>query len=221
MSERKDFSEYKLTVRESDKPSGKLVGPKQRLLSPGKTKPVADVGIGNQTRAVICFRCSQISIVTNGAFSTQCKHCGAHMNLEDFTLSPYSKKKLVETHGDVYIHPGARLTGMTIRCQNLIMDGSADGQFYCFGNLIINQSCTIRGLVQAGRLKVSRKARVAFLENVYLKAAEIDGEVTGNLFCDGIVSLGDSAVLVGDVTAHSLLMPLGSVYKGNYRIAQN
>lgn len=221
MSDSKDFSEYKLTVRVSDHPSYKLAGSRHGSGVSANVACFTEEKGARSTRAVICYKCGQISLAADGAFSSLCKHCGVHMNLEDFSLSPYSKKKLVETHGDVYIQPGGNLTGMTIRCRNLIMDGWADGQLYCQGSLILNQSGSIRGIVQANRLKVSRRAKVAFLENVYLRTAEVDGEVTGNLFCEGIVSLGENAVLVGDVTANTLILPLGAVFKGNYRINKN
>ncbi len=218
-----DYSQYTPVPRVSPQPSLKLLGTRSRLFTGAEQGENQQEALSEEgpNRAVICFHCGQISVVPEQALSAQCKHCGEYMNLKDVTLTASSRRTLVCTQGDIVVESGASLSGMTLLCRQLTMDGWADGRIYCQGELRLNHSGSIDGIVQAHTLRVSKKNKVAFHRTVRLKSAVIEGEVTGNILCEGPVTLGPSGVVMGDITATSLELPLGSVHKGKFHVARN
>lgn len=207
----------KLTLRESPYPSYKLLGPRY---FPNLADNLQKLGLEKkkgETSPIICFDCGQISYVSENLKTSNCRHCGVEMSMKDFVIDQEFRGSAIRTQGVVHVVPGTRLTGSSIMCRKMIMDGWLSGQIFCWGELLLNSSGTFEYTVQAHTVNVARGTEISLQRALRAKYVFVEGKVSGHIICDGTVELAEGALLMGDVIAGKLIVPSRAKHKGKYR----
>ncbi|GAA5126777.1 polymer-forming cytoskeletal protein [Luteolibacter yonseiensis] len=175
----------------------------KRLFSP--TKP---------PRAVTCFGCGNHYTASAEAQSSQCPKCSGYVSLQDYEITePWNRR--IQTGGDVTITKTGAVSGVTLRCHNLLVLGELAGSVECTGDLTIRSHGKIIGRVHCRNLRVEKGARVEFLHPVTAVTAYIDGHVRGQISCTGSVTLQKRAHLQGLVRTSSLIVKPGAKHTGS------
>jgi cytoskeletal protein CcmA (bactofilin family)/predicted RNA-binding Zn-ribbon protein involved in translation (DUF1610 family) len=164
-------------------------------------------------REVACFVCQRIHSALDEASATHCPDCGAYISLRNFDIRD-GWNRSIETRGNVRIHRGGSITGVSVRCHHLEVDGKFSGSVDCSGDFIVRSSAKILGRVHCHHLRVERRARVEFSCPVQAHEITIDGEIAGDLFCSGRLLLQKKALLTGDITVGSLMIKDGARHHG-------
>lgn len=167
-------------------------------------------------KAIDCYKCGHIFEVPNHAFSTECPTCNLHMYLDDVYFTEKTKKTQIYTHGDLYIHKNAKLKKLIVFCKNLYLEGVASGNLHCKNTLYIESSCRIDGEIKAQNLFIAKKQSVSFRYPAKVNTALIEGELTGNIIAQNAVILKPGAVIMGDIQAEHLELPIEAEHHGMY-----
>ena len=80
---------------------------------------------------------------------------------------------------------------------------------------IIRSNSKITGTVKCRKLRIEKGARVEFLNPVTATSAFIDGNVRGQIFCSGPITLEKRAHLQGLVRTTSLIVRPGAKHTGS------
>jgi cytoskeletal protein CcmA (bactofilin family)/Zn finger protein HypA/HybF involved in hydrogenase expression len=164
-------------------------------------------------REVACFNCGHAFTAIAAAQSSQCPKCGSYVSLLDYDITEHWNRR-IETRGDVVIQKTGSVTGVTLRCHNLTVLGELAGSVECSGDLVIRNHGKIIGTVHCRHLRIEKGARVEFLNPVTATTASIDGNVRGQIFCTGAVTLEKRAHLQGLVRTSSLIVKPGAKHTG-------
>jgi cytoskeletal protein CcmA (bactofilin family) len=184
-----------------------VTGPRQlllRLLFSGEPK----------RRDVSCFDCQRVHSALDEASATNCPDCGAYISLRNYEIRD-NWSRSIETRGNVRIHRGGSISGVSVRCHHLEVDGKFNGSVDCSGDFIIRSSAKILGRVHCAHLRVERRARVEFSCPVRAHEITLDGELAGDLICSGRLLLQKKALLTGDITVGSLMIKDGARHHGS------
>jgi cytoskeletal protein CcmA (bactofilin family)/predicted Zn-ribbon and HTH transcriptional regulator len=164
-------------------------------------------------RPVTCLSCGHRFSAIAEAQSTQCPRCSSYISLLNYEITePWNRR--IQTGGDVVITKSGSVSGVTIQCHHLTVLGELAGSVECTGNLVIRSHGKILGKVRCRQLRVERGARVEFLNPVTAETAVIDGNVRGQIFCTGPITLEKRAHLQGLVRAASLVVKPGAKHTG-------
>jgi len=125
---------------------------------------------------------------------------------------PWSSR--IQTRGDVFIHKKGIVTGATIQCHDMIVEGDFTGSVECSGDLTLRRHGKIMGKVLCDRLLVEKRAKVDFLNPVETNECRIDGLVTGNITCRGRLALEKKATLTGNIKVGTLTIADGARHSG-------
>lgn len=202
----------------ADEPASAEVQPSRyRPATPQKAEP-AHRGLINREkkRSVLCFECDQSHEILADSSSALCPHCGAYIGLKNHDIRDQINSR-IQTRGDVFVHKKGSVTGITIQCHNLTIEGEIKGGAECSGNFIIRKTGKINGPVSSDRVIVERRAVVDFMSTVKAREVIIDGEVTGSVSCKKLV-LKKRATLDGDLEVASLSVEDGARHTGNIRM---
>ncbi len=164
-------------------------------------------------RDIRCFTCSHSYTTVAEAQSSQCPKCSGYISLVDYDITDNWNRR-IQTCGDVVIQKSGTVTGVTVQCHNLTVLGELAGSVECSGDLIIRSNGKIIGKVTCKNLRVEKGARVEFLNPVSATTAFIDGNVRGQIFCTGSITLEKRAQLQGLVRASSLVVKPGAKHIG-------
>ena len=164
-------------------------------------------------RDIRCFTCSHSYTTVAEAQSSQCPKCSGYISLDDYDIADNWNRR-IQTCGDVIIQKSGTVTGVTLQCHNLTVLGELAGSVECSGDLIIRSNGKIVGKVTCKNLRVEKGARVEFLNPVSATTAFIDGNVRGQIFCSGVITLEKRAQLQGLVRASSLIVKPGAKHTG-------
>ena len=171
-----------------------------------------------ETREVICFECGDRHEANVLANSTQCRKCGRLISMTDREIRE-TWTSPIQTRGDVHILKKGLVRAAPIQCHNLIVEGDFTNDADCTGDLIIRRHGKIPGKVRCHRLLVEKRAKVEFLGPVeIMKEGRIDGVVTGNLACHGLLALEKKAVLTGNLKVGRLTIADGATHNGQVRM---
>jgi cytoskeletal protein CcmA (bactofilin family)/predicted RNA-binding Zn-ribbon protein involved in translation (DUF1610 family) len=182
-----------------------VTGPRQMLLRLLVDPPAR--------REVGCFSCQHRHAALATASATHCPACGTYISLRDYDIrEPWTRG--IETRGNVKVHRGGSITGGSVRCHHLEVDGKFSGTVECSGDFILRSSAMILGHVRCHHLRIERRARVEFSAVVEAAEATIDGEFSGNLVCAGRLLLRKKALLTGDISVGSLMIKDGARHHG-------
>ncbi|MDP0490661.1 MAG: polymer-forming cytoskeletal protein [Verrucomicrobiota bacterium JB023] len=163
-------------------------------------------------RSVRCFECAHEHQILADSTSALCPRCGAYIGLKDYDIRDRYNSR-IQTRGSVFVHKKGSVTGITIQCHNLTIEGEIKGGAECSGDFIIRKTGKISGRVSADRLFVQHKAKVEFLETVEAREVIIDGNVSGSVSCKKL-TLKKHATLDGDLTVSSLAIEEGARHSG-------
>ena len=180
----------------------------KRLLMPSKPP-----------REVVCFGCEHHFMALGEAQSSQCPKCGSYVSLVDHEIDEAWNRR-IETRGNVVIQKTGSVTGTSIRCHHLTVNGKLAGSVECSGDLVIRSHGRIIGAVRCKNLRIEKNAHVEFLNPVHAETASISGDVRGQLFCSGTVTLEKRARLHGLVRTASLIVKSGAAHDGTVEVIQ-
>ncbi|MGB0328139.1 MAG: bactofilin family protein [Akkermansiaceae bacterium] len=170
-----------------------------------------------ETRNVTCFECGATHAANILANSTQCRNCGRMISMADRDIHE-TWTSPIQTRGNVHIHKKALVRAASIQCHDLIVEGTFTDNAECSGDLIIRRNGKIPGQVKCRRLLVEKRAKVEFLGPVEMDEGKIDGIVTGNLTCHGLLALEKKSVLTGNLKVGSLTIADGAKHNGQVRM---
>ena len=171
----------------------------------------------SRPRSVKCFECEREHEAPAEASSTLCPACGSYIGLEDYIIRDQWNRR-IETRGNVTILKKATVTGITIRCHDLLVQGTLKGGVDCSGDFVLSNHSRIIGKVRCQRLIIEKKAQVAFANQVECEHAIIDGSVTGHFICSGKLHLKKKAVLNGNVKVATMAIDKGARHNGKMSI---
>ena len=170
-------------------------------------------------REVVCFGCGQSFKAIAEAQSSQCPKCGSYVNLLDHEITTHSNTR-IETRGNVVIRKTGSITGVTVRCHHLTVLGGLSADVDCSGDLVIRSDGRINANLRCRNLRVEKGARVEFLHPVIAVNASINGDVRGQIFCTGTVTLEKGARLHGLVRAADLVTKARARHTGTVEIVE-
>lgn len=164
-------------------------------------------------REVICFGCGHKFSAIAEAQSSQCPKCSGYVSLIDYQITEHWNRR-IETRGNVVIEKTGSVSGATVRCHHLTVLGELAGSVECSGDLVIRSHGKIIGTVHCRNLRIEKGARVEFLNPVTATSATIDGQVRGQIYCTGSVTLEKRAMLHGLVRTSGLVVKPGAKHTG-------
>lgn len=170
-------------------------------------------------REITCFNCSYSYKAVGEAQSSQCPKCSTYISLVDYDINERWNRP-IQTCGDVVIQKAGIVSGVTLRCHHLTVLGELAGSVECSGDLIIRSHGKIIGKVRCKNLRVEKGARVEFLNPVTAATAFIDGQVRGQIYCTGSITLEKRAHLQGLVRTSSLIVKPGAKHTGTIEMVQ-
>jgi cytoskeletal protein CcmA (bactofilin family)/Zn finger protein HypA/HybF involved in hydrogenase expression len=171
-------------------------------------------------RQVTCFDCSHSYTAVGEAQSSQCPKCSGYISLLNYDITAHWNRR-IQTCGDVVIQKSGIVSGANIQCHDLTVIGELAGSVECSGKFVIRSSGKIVGSVFCRHLRVEKGARVEFLNPVTAETASIDGNVRGQIFCSGAVTLEKRARLQGLVRTSSLIVKPGAKHTGTFEMISN
>lgn len=191
---------------------------------PSKTPPpeqhspirIAPLINREKKRSVRCFDCDGEHEILADSTSALCPKCGAYIGLKSYDIRDRSNSR-IQTRGNVFVHKKGEVTGITIQCHNLTIEGHIQGGAECSGDFIIRKTGKVNGPVTSERVIVERRAIVDFMSGVNAKEVIIDGEVTGSVTCKKLI-LKKRATLDGDLSVGSLSIEEGARHTGNIKM---
>lgn len=164
-------------------------------------------------REAICFSCQHAFTAIGEAQSSQCPKCGGYVSLIDHDITGHTDTR-IQTRGNVIIRKTGSISGVTVRCHHLTVLGRLAASVECSGDLVIRSHGKIPGTIQCRHLRVEKGARVEFLHPVTAATATIDGEVRGQIYCSGSVTLEKRARLHGLIRTTDLIVKSGAKHTG-------
>jgi cytoskeletal protein CcmA (bactofilin family)/Zn finger protein HypA/HybF involved in hydrogenase expression len=170
-------------------------------------------------RDVKCFDCDREHQAPTEASSTLCPACGAYIALKDFDIKDNWNRR-IKTRGNVTLHKKAEVTGITIRCHHLLVQGKLTGGVDCSGDFTLRSHGKIMGKVLCKRLIIEKRAKVEFSNPIECEDAIIDGNVVGNFTCTGKLHLKKKATLTGDINVATMAVEEGARHNGRMSIGQ-
>jgi cytoskeletal protein CcmA (bactofilin family)/Zn finger protein HypA/HybF involved in hydrogenase expression len=178
----------------------------QRIFNPAKP-----------SRQISCFNCRHSYSTVGEAQSSQCPKCSGYVSLQDHEITAHWNRR-IQTGGDVVIQKSGTVSGVNIQCHNLTILGELAGSVDCTGDVIIKTSGKIIGNVQCRNLRVEKSARVEFLNPVTAETAYIDGNVRGQIYCSGPITLAKRAHLQGLIRTSNLIIRPGAKHTGTIEV---
>jgi len=167
-------------------------------------------------KRVTCFQCGLFSYVPLTALSSICSHCRMHMQLSNVLLRANSRRRRLETQGDITVAAGAQLHNLKLKCQNLTMKGEADGEFYCRGTMRIYGSLRLSHALEVGVLELRRGALLLAERGAMVGDAVLRGKFIGLLNAKGVIRVKSGAVLEGECRATNLIIESGGRHVGSF-----
>ncbi len=170
------------------------------------------------TRDIRCFSCGTAQTIPSAAESTSCRKCGSYIDLRDFRISgPFGRT--VQTQGKVTILPKGDVT-TRILCGMGRIEGKMRGQMVCTGTLEIKLEGRFVGQVDAERLVIEKRSEIECMKPLKARSLEVNGHLSGEIFCDGKVTVNKHGVLKGVVHARSVVVEKGGILDGELHIGQ-
>ncbi|MEP2777363.1 MAG: polymer-forming cytoskeletal protein [Luteolibacter sp.] len=171
-------------------------------------------------RAISCYHCKYPFEVSTEAQSTQCKKCGGHISLRDYTIDQAWRRR-IQTRGNVLVQKTGSIIGVNVQCHDLTVLGKLAAPVDCSGVLRIRSHGKIIGNVRCRELRVERGAEVEFQGDVHAEKAYLDGHVKAQLTCTGTITLEKKAHLQGLARAGGLIVKAGAKHTGLMEVVQS
>lgn len=170
-----------------------------------------------EPRLIRCFECHAEHSNSPNSTSALCPKCGTYISLKDYEINGRWNRR-IQTRGDVFIQKKGVVSGTTIQCHHLILEGDFTGGVECSGDLIIRRNGKIMGKVICRKLIVKKRANVEFLNSVETDDCVLDGLISGNIHCKGLLSLQKKAILTGNVKVGRIAIAEGAQHHGEIQM---
>ncbi|MFN0128364.1 MAG: polymer-forming cytoskeletal protein [Verrucomicrobiales bacterium] len=165
-------------------------------------------------RRVACPFCQAPANLPARAISHACSECGQHFPTRDYTIDSEIHANLA-TAGTVLIHHRGCLIASSLRCGELIVYGQTEGALTVTGLAEYHGPGDTIGELHCGHLVMARDARRTFHQRIFAIAADIHGDVTGDLCCAGRLHISRGAAVHGDVLAGQIQLDAGGQINGS------
>jgi cytoskeletal protein CcmA (bactofilin family) len=176
----------------------------------GCSSPASPAGF----KEVLCPYCHATAWLPSTALTGCCSACSRHFSLQNHEIRGLIHTNLV-TAGTLVIHYGAQLVSSWIRCGELFAYGQTTGSLTIGGRACYHGHGETVGEVHCGHLIVARGARRVFHQRIFAMAADIDGELHGDLCCAGRLRVPRGAMIDGDVLAGQVVLEAGGRINGS------
>lgn len=170
-----------------------------------------------EKRTVYCFSCGKEHRIIASANSTICPFCSSYVNLKDYVIEG-AWSRPIQTQGSVHILKKAKVSGISIHCFHLRIEGEFQGSAEVFGEMHLLGKGDILGEVSCEKLFVEKKASVRFLRFIKSQEAVIKGRCEGDIHCAGKLTVLGKAILKGDIVVGSLVLKPGATHQGHLSI---
>lgn len=168
------------------------------------------------SRDIVCYECGKHSRIPDAALSAHCVHCRAHLNAADVVLKPGSRRLTIRTLGDVKVPAQVSLSHLSVLCRNMEVSGRAAGSLHCTGALTLRGQAVVEGQVQAAVVEVVSGAQATCSPALASETAQIDGQLTGRLYCNASIYISRGGRLIGDCRAEMLSIDPGGRHEGTW-----
>lgn len=138
---------------------------------PAKSSPRADEQI-----TIVCLYCGRPQQVGSRAMSLPCRFCSKNLRVEDYLITGYEARRVMETCGTVTIESTGNVVVSRITCGRLVLRGRLKGNVVCRGPVVIEAGGDLRGDVTAPSISIVPGAR---LEGRYQIGADGIDDSTG------------------------------------------
>ncbi len=169
-------------------------------------------------RHITCYSCQKETEVPMKALSALCTHCRTHLMLTDIVLKQGSQRTRLSTYGKVSIARGAQLSGLSIECGSMLVNGLIDGNIHCHGEMRLACSTTIKGTIHTHTLIVEKGVSLHIQGRVEATSIIIYGSVHGLLKASAQISIEATGSLHGNCHTPSLnLASQTSIHQGRWQ----
>ncbi len=172
-----------------------------------------------EVRRVTCFQCGTELEVSPSALSTMCKRCSSHLDLRDYLITSAVSKNF-RTRGRFVVEEGGFVFNTETVVTDAVIKGRFLGKLTAEHSLEVHRNAEIKGTFKTGKLIVPVGSLFRWPEAITAGAAEISGELIGNLRTAGKVLLRSTARCFGNVEARDLEVEDGAVIVGAMRIGK-
>lgn len=168
---------------------------------------------------VECFDCKTKQEVSASAKSTSCPGCGAYIDVQDYKITT-SFSRNIRTRGAIHLTPKGELSSSSVICNSALIEGKLRGSLQCDGEVRVNFVGKVLGSLSGHKVVVEKKSDLQFFRQVKAGCIEIKGRMTGEVVADGLVTIGKTGALDGNVTARSINVEKGGKFSGQLIIGQ-
>jgi cytoskeletal protein CcmA (bactofilin family) len=174
-------------------------------------------GPGPEQRQITCFDCGAVLNVPLSAESTMCKRCSAYVDLKDYRITSAVSKNF-KTKGNFVVEQKGYVFNTEVVVADAVIKGRFLGKIFAERSLMIYSSAEIKGSFTTGKLIIPEGNHFRWNTLITAGAAEIGGEIVGNLKIQGTALLKATARMFGDIEAENLTVEEGAVVVGNFRV---
>lgn len=172
---------------------------------------------GKKPREVPCFVCAHIFTAIPEARSSQCPKCGSYVSLLDYDIDEIWKRR-IQTRGNVVIRKGASITDTSLQCHHLTILGTLHADADCSGDVAIRNHGRFTAPIRCRQLRVEKSSRVEFLHPIHAESASLNGDIRGQLFCTGPVTLEKGSRFHGLIRTSGLTVKPGAEQSGTVEL---
>jgi cytoskeletal protein CcmA (bactofilin family) len=95
------------------------------------------------------------------------------------------------------------------------------GQLICTDTVFVKLQGKLQGSIESEKLVVDKKAEAEFTKPLRARSVEINGKATGEVLCDGRVTINKNGDLSGVVYARSIVVEKGGIFSGELHIGED
>lgn len=173
-----------------------------------------------ENRTVVCTECRREHSASVQAQASHCPACGAYVSLRNYEINEKWHRR-IQTRGNVHIMKKGSIQGVMIQCHDLSVEGVFHGSVEATGDVIFHHSTKILGKVACHQLKVPPQCELESQHAIMTHSAMIQGVLHGAIVATGCVTIDKKALVVGDITAGSIVIAPGAKHKGMIMIKQS
>jgi len=141
-----------------------------------KIKNTSHLSSDIATRSVKCFRCDHVHQAPEKAEAANCPKCGLYISLLDHKIK-HKKNEAIETRGDVEITNSGSMSGVSIKCHNLVIKGSFTGSVDCTGIFEVFSPITLKGHFKIKKLIIHPTGKVSSTIDIHAQEIECAGQL--------------------------------------------
>ncbi len=159
---------------------------------------------------IVCYSCGFEFVMRGRAESTQCPKCGARLGLNDHTLTGACNEELI-TAGKVHLTRSAILDGGKIIANDVLLEGTVkSGSLRAYQTLELTSTAVIpEEMLTARNLRIGQGAVFVFQDRAEFRDVDILGDLSADLWADGIVTIHAGGHFKGKVHAERLVVEEG------------